>query len=234
MESGNTDKNRRKSLLLWMRQYQFNWIGRTKDGVNRWVGAPKGPSERACRNSLRYGIAMAVVGTIAALAALTYSGANSPLAFLALIGGIHGVVFTVLGIWLRKMQGNLAKLKSVEEIAKEFGSTPETVQRLADARNIRARININDNNLYDPEEFVASRSLLRGASSPLMPETLLRAAQPTAFKAASKALLRPVEPEQQGNRVALTPVQRLFFETNETDETDETDETVSTTQTLRH
>ncbi|HLK61213.1 MAG TPA: hypothetical protein VKU00_31980 [Chthonomonadaceae bacterium] len=200
-----------------MRRYQFNWIGRTKDGVSRWMGAPKGPSERSCKNLFRYGIAMSIVALIATGAMVMHLQSPVALLWLALLGGTHGLIFSLVGSWLLKMRRNLDRLKTAEELAEEFGSTPEAVQRLAEVRSIRARININDTNLYDPEEFIASRSLLRATSAPVTPETLLRPAQPTATLAPAETLLRPVEPVE----VVLTPVQQLFYTTEEVEE-DET------------
>jgi hypothetical protein len=211
METGEEPKNWRQSLLERMRPYQFNWIGRTKEGVSRWIGAPRGPSERICKNVIRYGIAMSVIGLVTTVAIMLRVEGSAPLGLLALIGGIHGIVFTVLGFWLRKLSRNLAPLKTLDELANEFGSTPETVQRLVEAHGIRARININNSNLYDPEEFLGSRSLLRGASAPQSPELLLRASHPSLTCTGSETLLRAADPAP----AALTPVQQLFLEPDE-------------------
>jgi hypothetical protein len=214
-----------KKLGNWFRQYQFNWTGRTKDGVSRWIGAPKGPSERVCKNLTRYGIFMGITGLCATGIMAIYPQIWPALLWLALLGGIHGLVFSIMGRWLLKMHKRLAQLKTTEQLAEEFGATPETVQRLAAAHRIRAQININNVDLYDPEEFVASRSLLRAASSPLTPQTLLRAAEPTATQDASETLLRPEEPLPD----APTPVQQLFYAVGK--QTDETEEAV---QSLRN
>ena len=224
MDKNAEPKNWYNSLRMWIRPYQFNWIGRTKDGVNRWIGAAKGPSERACKNLMAYGIVMSLVGLIAAGAIMLRLEGSAPLGLLALIGAIHGVVFTMVGFWLRRMQRNLARLKTIEELADAFSSTPEIVRKLAEAHNIRAQININDSNLYDPEEFMASRSLLRGASSPHTSETLLRPAEPIATQSRAETLLRPAEPAP----IALTPVQQLYYGADE-----ESDETEQEVQILR-
>ena len=168
---------------------------------------------------------MGLAGLIATTAIMLRHEGSAPLGLLALIGGIHGIVFTIIGLWLRKMRQNLERLKSVQELAEEYGSTPEAVQRLAEAHSIRARININNENLYDPDEFVASRSLLRGASSPYGTEILLRAADSAANKTVPETLLRAAEPE---STVALTPIQQLFFAPDE-----ESEESKEATQYLR-
>jgi hypothetical protein len=214
-----------KNLWTWFNQSRFNWIGRTSDGVHRWIGAPKGPSERACKNLTRYGIVMGLVG-LCATAIMALSPQTVPtLLWLALLGGIHGLVFSIMGRGLLKMQKRLARLKTTEQLAEEFDATPETVQRLAAARRIRARININNVNFYDPDEFIASRSLLRAASSPLMPHTLLRAAEPTTTQAASEILLRPGESPPH----TLPPVQPLCHTAEK-----KTEETEAAMQSLRH
>src|SRR5689334_17810990 len=119
MESGQGRDNWRKSLRMRLRQFQFNWVGRTKDGVNKWIGAPKGPSERFCTYFMCYGIAMSLLCLVSTAAILAHVQVNAPLSFLALIGGIHGGIFTVMGFWLRKLARRLAPLKTVEEIAEE-------------------------------------------------------------------------------------------------------------------
>jgi hypothetical protein len=212
-----------KTLLEWMRPFQFNWIGRTRSGVNRWIGAPKGPSERVCRYLMGYGAIMGIVGVIATGVFVSHAETTVPLGALALVGGIHGIVFIALGLWLRKLRRTLAPLKTARELAEEFGSTPETVERLAEAHRITARININGSNLYDPDQFIASRSLLRGASAPYTSDTLLRAAGSHSNESASDGLLRAVDPSEVG----LTPIQQLFFAPDE-----EVDETESAQQTL--
>ena len=221
MES-NPEPNK---LRKWFMQYQFNWVGRTKDGVNRWMGAPRGPSERMCKYMTYYGVAAGTVSLCAALTVAIRPQMWPGLLVLVLVGGIHGLVFMIIGRWLLNMKRRLARLKTAEEMAEEFGSTLETVQRLAEAHSIRAQININNVNLYDPEEFIASRSLLRGASAPVAPDTLLRAAEPTGTSSPPETLLRPGDLPPVG----LTPIQQLYFAPEE--KTVETNETV---QSLRH
>jgi hypothetical protein len=220
MNSNRKQKSWRRSLRDRLRPYQFNWIGRTKDGVSRWIGAPKGPTERICKFMTVYGIVMSIA-CLCAIGAIAIAPQIRPnLQWLALISGIHGLIFSVLGICLLKVKKNLANLKTTGELAEEFGSTPEAVERLVEAHGIRARININDDNLFDPEEFIASRSLLRAASAPYTSATLLRAAEPTSMHSGSETLLRPVEPDT----VALTPIQQLFYSDDE--ETVEPEEVV--------
>ncbi len=195
METKKGPRNLLGSLTTRLRPYQFNWIGRTKQGVNRWIGAPKGPTERMCNGMIGYGIAACLVGLIAMAAIFMRLGpTGSPLGLLALIGGIHGVLFSTIGLWLRKTRRNLARLKTADELAVEFGSTPETVRRMAEAHSIRPHININNDDLYEPDEFLASRSLLRGASMPVSSATLLRPVEPRATRTTSETLLRAVEP----------------------------------------
>jgi hypothetical protein len=184
----------------------FQWRGRTKDGVSRWWGAEKGPPEWFNRIFLAWG---AIAGTGGVVASLAYLITHNPgLAPLIIVGFTHGLAGGITGLWARKMRLNIAQLKSAEELAEEFGSTPEVVKRLAEEHSIRARINLNDTNLYNPKEFYASQILLRAASAPIDPELLLRAAEPTAPQAAPDTLLRPMEdkPETQ------TPAQPLISE----------------------
>jgi len=143
----------------------------------------------------RVGIFLLSMGATASIALMLGGVRGLPLVVLTLIGGVHGGVFTLIGLWLQKIQKELAPLKSVEELAAEFGSTAPAVQALADAHSIRARVNINGENLYHPDEFLASRSLLRGAAAPLQPETLLRAVEPAAPPIAQETLLRAAQPD---------------------------------------
>ncbi len=161
---------------------------------------------------------MGIAGLVATAALLMRVESSVPLSMLALVGTIHGLVFTIMAVWLRRMRRSLARLKTVEELAEEFGATPETVRTLAETHGIRARININSDNLFDPDEFVASRSLLRGASAPYSSASLLRAAEPAATTTAPDTLLRPAE----AGRTAMTPVQQLFFAPEQADEPEET------------
>src|SRR5690242_17819091 len=75
-------KRESTELRNWFRQYRFNWIGRTKDGVSRWIGAPQGPSERICKNLTRYGIVMGVAGLCAMGAMAIYPPLWSALLWL--------------------------------------------------------------------------------------------------------------------------------------------------------
>src|SRR5579871_1859301 len=174
---------------------QFQWRGWTKEGVSRWAGTPKGPPEWFSKIFLYYGL---IAGT-AGLGTLGYCALHPDqwhhLSVLVIVGGIHGLAFGLPGRWMLNMRRKLLRLKSAEELAQEFGSDQETVKRLAEQHSIRPQLNVNDVNLYNPQEFYASQILLRAASAPVAPETLLRAAEPTAPQVVADTLLRPIEPD---------------------------------------
>jgi hypothetical protein len=140
-----------------------------------------------------YGACAGIVGLIALLAVLFHAGTSASI--LATVGLIHGVVFSAIGIWMDRIRRSLQRLLSAEELAQRMGLDPDGVRRLAAQKEIKPQINVNDNDLYDPDVFVDAVSLLRGSSAPVSADTLVRPALPVTTSSASETLLRATAPD---------------------------------------
>jgi hypothetical protein len=69
------------------------------------------------------------------------------------------------------------------------------VQQIASEKRIKPHMNLNDVDLFDPDEFQDARSLLRASSVPTSIEELVRPAEPTTVHAEPETLLRAAPSE---------------------------------------
>jgi hypothetical protein len=143
----------------------FHWRGRNKQGVSKWTGSIK-PLYWIGSIFGIYGPIAAVLGIAAFLYALIFAQLSGPAMVLAGVGLLHGVIFTSIGQWALGMRRHILRLKPAEEVAAQHGVDAATLRELAEQRNIKPRMILNDQPYYDPTEFVDALSLLRAGSAP--------------------------------------------------------------------
>ncbi len=178
-----------------MKLQSFHFRGRTEQGVGKWVGSYE---------ILRwlgtiftgYGTVAGIVGLSLALYSLAIGSITPALNGLLMVGLIHGVVFTSVGLWARSFRRNIQRLKPVEEVSQQLRVDPPTLDRLAQEKGIKPRININGRDYYEISDFSEANILLRGAAAPTAdPETLVRPASANSG-ATSDNLLRAADAEE--------------------------------------
>lgn len=188
------DNSSRDASTPWYRKNSFHWRGR-KNGVDQWQGSPKGP--------LRVlGWVFAVYGIIAGIVALAFLPAlfsrDYKLWPVFFVFAIHFLVFGLTGWWAIRFRRKLSRLKSGRELAEDLGVSLSEIERVAEAHRIKAAVNINDVDLYDPDLFISARVLLRAASPPDDSGSLLRAAHSRTSTTSEASLLRPSSSEEAG------------------------------------
>ncbi len=178
-----------------MKQHSFEWRGRTKQGVSKWVGSEEGPPRLLGKIFTRYGIAAGIGGLALALYGLTTGALPQSGSILMMIGLIHGVVFTGIGQWVLSFRRTIQRLKPVETVAQQMQMDTPTIERLAELRGIKPRVNINGRDYFEIADFNDAKLLLRASSKPAAGrDTLLRAASADT-NPASDHLLRATSAE---------------------------------------
>lgn len=194
---------KKQSALMRM---SFKWRGR-RNGVSRWWGARNGPPAFLAWPVLIYGV-LAGVGALAVLLPLPLAMPSPARWALATAGLIHCLVFGLIGLWSLSMRKTMARLQSVEEMQERLGLDANAIRRLAAQKGVRPRLNMNDEDLFEPDELIDSASLLRGSAAPISPDTLVRPASPIENAAEPDRLLRAALPERKSevNPITGAPV----------------------------
>ena len=166
----------------------FHWHGRTREGVSKWTG-----SENALLWVARIFCGYGPVAGVGGLCALIYGSLHSfasPVLPLMAVGLTHGIVFTAIGAWSLAMYRFVKRLRPADEVRSTLGLDAVQLKQLAEQRNIKPRILLNDEPYYDPSDFTDALSLLRASSAVRADtEALLRAVNGPAH-APSDELLR--------------------------------------------
>ena len=181
--------------LNW-RSWSFHWHGTNKQGVHRWTGSIK-PLRWIEIAFTTYGPIAGLTGVGAILYCLvTWHFAGAPLS-LATVGLTHGLVFTSVGLAARHMRRHVSRLAPADQVGASLGLDEKALVRLAEQRNIRPRIILNEEPYYDPTDFVDALSLLRGSSAQsTAPDLLLRPAQSVGETTCPTSLLRATDSDQ--------------------------------------
>lgn len=169
--------------------WSFHWQGRTKQGVNKWTGSVK-PLLWMGRIFSIYGPIAGLGGLAALLHGLFTGGMGGGHLPLTLVGLIHGIVFTSIGLWALKMHKFVGGLSRAEEVSARLGVGQAKLSELAEQRNIKPKIILNDQPYYDEADFSDALSLLRAGTRPQDDaEMLMRAAAGTS-ETEAETLLR--------------------------------------------
>jgi hypothetical protein len=138
----------------------FHWRGKTKEGVSRWVGAWSAPPRWFGLIFFGYGVLAGCAGLGCLLYALLYHSWQTA-GVLALVGGIHGLVFGGTGAWMLSFRRYILGLSGIRQVGEYLGVDEASAQRMAQERGIKPRLNINGQDLYDVRDFVASPLRIR-------------------------------------------------------------------------
>lgn len=169
----------------------LKWKRRRKNGVSEWRGTWRnGPPLSFCRFFL-------VLTTVFFLTAVTTT-VLSLLKVMAFLPGSLTFFFVCLvyGVvtWFAYQQHRIfSHLQEPDDLAAQMGMTPEELERLAEEKDIKPKVYFNDVPLYNPEDLIQAKILLRPSAEPVASATLLRAAAPTASPTEQEQLLRATE-----------------------------------------
>lgn len=185
MNTPEEDKQKNK-LSKWDRKNAtgFKFTGWDKQGVPKWTGSwTKGAPRWFIIGFMISALTMLTAGIVVSLFATIKMAA--PVLFF--VGIVHSLVAGLM--W--RQRNNLQKLIPVEEVRERLGVDAQTMQRIAEEKKIKPRTIINDEPMYDLQDFGDVGTLLRAASAPVEPDTLLRAASAS-----------PVTPQEELLRAA--------------------------------
>lgn len=164
----------------------FQWHGRDKQGVSKWVGSWDKTLHWLGRIFVSYGSLAGCGGIAGLLYLLVTHRFSEPLNTLVMVGLIHGAVFGGVGTWALKMRRHILSLSSEDKVCQTLGLDARALEQVAEERAIKPRIIINEQPYYDLSDFTEAMSLLRASSAPTQPDTLLR---PAAYSETSPDLL---------------------------------------------
>jgi hypothetical protein len=138
--------------------FGFHWTGRDDNGVSVWDGQT---------GAMRFGVwTLVVMGglEIAAAAVLHY---YLPEPVVSLVIGGSGLFLLGLAWWGEQFRRHVLSMASLEEAATKLGVGTEDVQRLISDYNVRPRIILNGEPVYDPADFTEHARLLRPSAAPV-------------------------------------------------------------------
>ena len=184
------------TLKAFQHKTGFQWRGR-KNGVSRWEGNWNTPMLWVGRIFIAYGALAGSVGLGFLCYRLLTGTPHIAFSTLVPIGLIHGSVFASIGTWSLWMRRRLFGYASLKQAATQLNMDEETLKQLMEARRIKPRIIINDEELFDVSDFTGAATLLRASSEAAVttsPDLLLRAASGT-IATAPEELLRSATPE---------------------------------------
>ena len=153
------------TMRLNLKNVSFHWHGKTSEGVSRWSGSIQ-PLKMLGYGFTIYGPIAGIAGLGALVFGLATGRVIGPALPIMMVGLIHGLVFTSIGLWSLRMHRHVTGLAPAAKLAESLGLEGAALRDLASQRNIKPRIILNDEPYYDPTDFVDALSLLRG-SAPL-------------------------------------------------------------------
>ena len=169
----------------------FHWKGKNQQGVSMWTGSWDKPLYQIGRCFTPIGMVAGCGGLAALLSTLFTHAPKGGLVTLALIGLVDGVLFTAIGKWALGMHRHVAALSPTEQVCQKLGVDEATLVQMAEARNIKPKIIINDEPFYELSDFTEAMTLLRASQEPeAQQKELLRAASGGSTTPAEE-LLRP-------------------------------------------
>lgn len=155
-----------------------------------WIGDPDKALRGAGQGLAIYGGFSLVYGVIALIVCLV-SGWKELLTTFAVLGLAHGVIFGGLGLGFLRFYKKIKRLTSEKELCEQLMVDAEGLQKLAEQRNIKAKVKVNEEYLFDPNDFTEAGILLRPSIAPSTnPQELLRATN-TSQSTKPDELLRP-------------------------------------------
>jgi hypothetical protein len=185
------------------KQWSFHWQGKNRQGVSKWTGSEK-PLLWLGRIFTAYGPIAGLGGLIALLYGLVSGTLAGGAGTLGMVGLIHGVVFTGIGLWALAMYRRIRTLSRPEQVCATLGLDDTLLEKIVVEKGIKPRIIINERPYYDLNDFTDAGLLLRASSAPAaQPETLLRPASGSA-EAAPDTLLRAAASTAQENEPKLS------------------------------
>jgi hypothetical protein len=171
------------------KEWSFHWQGKNRQGVSEWTGSEK-PLLWLGRIFTAYGPAAGLGGLIALLYGLVGGTLAGGAGTLGIVGLIHGVVFTTIGLWALAMYRHIRRLSRTEQVCATLGLDDAMLERIVAEKGIKPRIIINERPYFDLNDFTDAGLLLRASSAPAaQPGTLLRPASGSA-ETAPDTLLR--------------------------------------------
>lgn len=177
-------------LRAFQNKTGFQWRG-SKNGVSRWEGNWNKPLLWMGRIFTAYGAVAGNTGLGLLYYRLVTETPNIALNTLIPVSLIHGLSFGGSGLWMFWMRKRIFGFSSLQQTATKLNIDEETLKQLIEARRIKPRIIINEEELFDVSDFTGATTLLRASSETAVatpPDLLLRAASGTTPTAPDELL----------------------------------------------
>ena len=171
----------------WNRAQGLKWVRRRKNGVSEWRGSWRnGPPLWFCRIFGAVGGLMFFAGVIGSLVTLLTSQSLNGFPVLIFVG----LLYTTISAFAYKQRSIFMQLREPEQLAEQLGLSQEEIQHITEERDIKPKVYLNGIPLYNPDELVQAKVLLRASAEPVTENTLLRAASPALSATETEQLLR--------------------------------------------
>src|SRR5579871_1794468 len=137
----------------FLERISFQWRGRTREGVSKWIGNWDGPSPWMSKGFIGYGILAGCAGIVAAISSTLLHQGGPGVGTFAMVGLIHGAVFTTIGLWMLRVRRHIQSLNQTNEVCEALGIDEATLLQIAAKRGIKPKLILNNQPLYSLTDF---------------------------------------------------------------------------------